>query len=75
MAARLNRLAAIKASEQNTAPVIRDDTPFSFSADPLQAEIERKVAKVFDVFDSNRQKVVDVREVGTMVRALGKPIV
>lgn len=48
------------------------DETFVYSADPIQAEIERRVGKVFDVFDTSHQRVVDVREVGTMIRALGK---
>ena len=54
---------------------VKDEPAFIFSTDPLQAGIERRVANVFDVFDTSRQKVVDVREVGTMIRALGKQFI
>lgn len=45
---------------------------FVYSSDPLQAEVEHRITKVFDVFDTQHLKIVDVREVGTMVRALGQ---
>lgn len=45
---------------------------FIYSSDPLQADVEHRVTKVFDVFDTQHLKIVDVREVGTMVRALGQ---
>ncbi len=45
---------------------------FVYSSDPLQADVEHRVTKVFDVFDTQHVKIVDVREVGTMVRALGQ---
>lgn len=44
---------------------------FAFSQDPLVNEVQRQVIGVFEVFDQSNQKTVDVREVGTMCRALG----
>ena len=34
-------------------------------------DLERKIADVFDIFDHAGTKNVDIREVGTIVRALG----
>lgn len=48
------------------------ETEFVYSSDPLQADVEHRVTKFVDVFDTQHVKVVDVREVGTMVRALGQ---
>lgn len=33
--------------------------------------MERKIADVFEIFDHANTKTVDVREIGTIVRALG----
>ncbi|CAL8143778.1 unnamed protein product [Orchesella dallaii] len=43
---------------------------YTFSPDPFQADIERRVALMFQIFDTSHQRLVDVREVGTMVRSL-----
>ena len=42
------------------------------SDDPHHMDLQRKVAAVFAVFDQTGQKTVDAREVGTIVRTLGK---
>lgn len=49
-----------------------DPDAFVFSTDGLIGDVQRKVMAVFEVFDQQGQKMVDVREVGTMCRALGK---
>jgi len=59
-----------KEAEKKEAEKKEDEAPFVYSSDPNQAGIERRVANVFDVFDASGLKVVDVREVGTMMRAL-----
>lgn len=33
--------------------------------------MERKIADIFDIFDHSNTKTVDVREIGTIIRALG----
>jgi len=49
-----------------------NDGTFTFSSDPLLNEIQKKIVSVFEIFDVGGQKAVDVREVGTMCRALGE---
>jgi hypothetical protein len=60
--------------EQEVQPKEKEvsDGSFVFSPDPSIAEIQRKVIAVFEIFDVGSQKIVDVREVGTMSRALGQ---
>lgn len=38
---------------------------------PINNDLERRVADVFEVFDHANNKTVDVREIATIVRALG----
>lgn len=38
---------------------------------PINNELERKIADAFEVFDHAGTKTIDIREVGTIVRALG----
>lgn len=38
---------------------------------PINNDLERKIADAFEIFDHAGNKTVDVREVGTIVRALG----
>lgn len=35
-------------------------------------DLERKIADAFEVFDHGLNKKVDVREIGTIIRSLGK---
>lgn len=35
-------------------------------------DLERRIAEAFEVFDHGGNKTVDVREVGTIIRSLGK---
>ncbi|XP_030055383.1 dynein regulatory complex protein 8 [Microcaecilia unicolor] len=41
------------------------------SAEALVAELHKKITEAFDVFDHENNKVVDVREIGTIIRSLG----
>ncbi|KAF2882589.1 hypothetical protein ILUMI_23606 [Ignelater luminosus] len=38
---------------------------------PINNELERRIADAFEIFDHGGNKTIDVREVGTVVRALG----
>ncbi|GJQ77789.1 hypothetical protein Trydic_g16050 [Trypoxylus dichotomus] len=38
---------------------------------PINNDLERRIAEAFEIFDHAGNKMVDVREVGTIVRALG----
>lgn len=40
------------------------------STDPHIIEIQRKITSVFDLFDQSNKRAIDVREVGSIVRAL-----
>lgn len=51
-----------------------DPDAFVFSTDAVIGDIQRKAAAVFEVFDQGGTKMVDVREVGTMLRALGETL-
>ena len=42
------------------------------STDPHIIEIQRKITSVFDMFDQSNKKAIDVREVGSIIRALGE---
>lgn len=37
-----------------------------------ETELEQKIADIFDLFDHERNKTIDFRELGTVIRALGK---
>lgn len=39
-------------------------------ADPILADINRRIEEAFDLFDHEHNKTVDVREVGTIIRSL-----
>ncbi|KAM6367527.1 dynein regulatory complex protein 8 [Alca torda] len=41
------------------------------SEDVAVAEIEKKIMEAFEVFDHERNKTVDVREIGSIIRSLG----
>ncbi|XP_021247712.1 EF-hand calcium-binding domain-containing protein 2 isoform X3 [Numida meleagris] len=41
------------------------------SEDAVVAEIEKKIAEAFEVFDHEGNETVDVREIGSIVRSLG----
>ncbi|XP_029438861.1 dynein regulatory complex protein 8 isoform X1 [Rhinatrema bivittatum] len=41
------------------------------SAEALVAELHKKITDAFEVFDHENNKVVDVREIGTIIRSLG----
>lgn len=38
---------------------------------PINNDLERKIADAFEVFDHAGSKWIDIREVGTIIRALG----
>lgn len=38
---------------------------------PINNDLERRIADAFEVFDHAGNKTVDIREVGTILRALG----
>ncbi|KAK4873249.1 hypothetical protein RN001_015278 [Aquatica leii] len=38
---------------------------------PITNELERRIAEAFEIFDHGGNKTIDIREVGTVVRALG----
>jgi len=57
-------------SQEKEAPVV-DSNAFNFSSDPQIGDVQRKIVSVFEMFDPGNQKIVDVREVGCIVRALG----
>ncbi|KAF5296054.1 hypothetical protein FQA39_LY12676 [Lamprigera yunnana] len=38
---------------------------------PITNDLERRIAEVFEIFDHASNKTIDLREVGTVVRALG----
>lgn len=40
-------------------------------ADPVLADINKRIEEAFDIFDHEHNKTVDVREVGTIIRSLG----
>lgn len=40
-------------------------------ADPVLADINRRIEEAFDIFDHEHSKTVDVRELGTIIRSLG----
>lgn len=40
-------------------------------ADPVLADINRRIEEAFDIFDHEHNKTVDVRELGTIIRSLG----
>ena len=42
------------------------------SSDNLSQEVQKKVLDAFEVFDHEQNKTVDSREIGTIVRSLGK---
>ena len=42
-----------------------------FFSDSILQEIQKKITDAFDVFDHDNSKVVDEREVGTIMRSLG----
>jgi Ca2+-binding EF-hand superfamily protein len=55
-------------------------TTFSYSGVNLSLvsvtitnDLERRIAEAFEVFDHGGNKTIDVREVGTVIRSLGKP--
>lgn len=37
---------------------------------PINNDLERKIAEIFDIFDHANNKTVDAREIGTIIRAL-----
>ncbi|KAF5304616.1 hypothetical protein FQR65_LT07898 [Abscondita terminalis] len=39
---------------------------------PITNDLERRIAEVFEIFDHAGNKTIDIREVGTVVRALGR---
>ena len=39
--------------------------------DNVIQEIQAKISDAFDIFDHEKNKTVDVREVGTVIRSLG----
>lgn len=39
---------------------------------PINNDLERRIADAFEVFDHAGNKTVDVREIGTIIRSLGK---
>ncbi|XP_046400571.1 dynein regulatory complex protein 8-like [Ischnura elegans] len=43
----------------------------SEEADQASSDLEKRIVEAFDVFDHGGSKTVDVREVGTILRALG----
>ncbi|XP_071449808.1 dynein regulatory complex protein 8-like [Hetaerina americana] len=43
----------------------------SEEADQASTDLEKRIVEAFDVFDHGGSKTVDVREVGTILRALG----
>ena len=42
------------------------------NADTLSPEVQKKVLDAFEVFDHEQNKTVDAREIGTIIRSLGK---
>ena len=44
------------------------------NADTLSPEVQKKVLDAFEVFDHEQNKTVDAREIGTIIRSLGKYI-
>lgn len=46
-------------------------TELSNSTDPRITEVLKKVDKVFKLFDQGNQKMIDAREAGVVLRALG----
>lgn len=41
---------------------------------PINNDLEKRIAEAFEVFDHGGNKTVDVREVGTILRSLGKQL-
>lgn len=46
-------------------------TFFNYLIVPINNDLERRIADTFEIFDHAGNKTIDVREVGTVVRALG----
>ena len=44
------------------------------NADTLSPEVQKKVLDAFEVFDHEQNKTVDAREIGTIIRSLGKHV-
>lgn len=44
------------------------------NADTLSPEVQKKVLDAFEVFDHEQNKTVDAREIGTIIRSLGKNV-
>ena len=44
------------------------------SSDTLTADVQKKVLDAFEVFDHEQNKTVDAREIGTIIRSLGKHV-
>ena len=42
------------------------------SSDTLAADVRQKIQDAFRVFDHENNNTVDVREIGTIIRSLGK---